>query len=248
MSKNRLDKHELARRTAQNETLKCSVEGCTDRRHAMSSYCRNHREKNRRNGAPTALAIRPNELAPYEKIARKFLRFKADHPAIIAAIKWADEWLQSAALGEKHVPAQRFMQAAYDRNVSGFTIIARVLAVYLYHSYQSRRLDGGMPLRHAVGKYILNLAKLTYTSPAGKTYPTKQSARNIREAGDYCLSTLAKWLINASRAIEEERQDRIDRVRALDLPIEADVLPLEAPVDAPSEDETPTTEPQPKEQ
>jgi hypothetical protein len=63
---------------------------------------------------------------------KKFV--KAQHPAILAAIKLFDSWIASAGRGDLGVPAVRTFAKISDRHVAGQQLLHEVLAVLLYSS------------------------------------------------------------------------------------------------------------------
>lgn len=236
----RRKREQVHQRLEMNARHKCDVSGCTKHRTGLSYYCARHAKAAKRYGHPEARRIRKKEYEYERKQLVRFMRLHLNHPAMIAAVKWADLWLREAAAGQS-VPAASNMARLAAAGIAGADIIEEVLALWLYSHWRPTALPDDLRLTKALGTNVLLLAPKDTAdelTPSGHKKWRELGATVRREAGEHVRESLGVFVLNVLNAIGRQMKTKQDHAQALRLPFSSDAL--DAPTTTPPEDDTNT--------
>ncbi len=222
-----------------NQRQACNVADCAKRRHGLSYYCRAHASAAAHHGHPLARKVKKKDYADARSHVVRFLRIHADHPAVIAAYRWAELWLREAAAGQ-NVPAQENMARLAAGGVTGAEIVEDVLALWLHSRQRPAALPDDARLTKALGTNILLLTPRDTTGELtlrGQKKYRRLGATVRAEVGEHIRRTLGGFVLNAFTAIDRQMKTKQDHMQALRLPFSSDAT--DAPA-APPEGDTNT--------
>lgn len=227
---------------AANEQRRCRIDGCDSRRQGLSTYCRKHGLRLRRNGHPLATRVKLSDYKGELETARQFVRQHIDHAAMRAAIAWADRWIARAGAGDS-VPASDHIRRLHLKGVAGRKLIEHCLAVWLLSHWRPARLPDDVRLTYALGTVVIYLApRVCRHTPKGKRYYGNIGATPRRRAGEYIRHTLGIVFAHAVEALEAEQSVARDEWKALRQSFEPNAFELPPPPKAPPKAPEDTTE------
>lgn len=198
----------------QNARHKCDVAGCTKPRRGFSYFCDLHAKHARYYGHPSARRVRKKDYAGEREHVVRFLRYHADHAAVVAAIKWAERWLKDAAANES-VPAVQHMQRLAAAGVTGKDIVEEVLSLWLFSRWHPHSLADDIRLTKALGTAVL------YLAPSGKRNKNARIGGQARQiVGEHIRNTpnVGIFVFHVLDAIEAQIKTRQDDMQDMRLP------------------------------
>lgn len=226
------------RRLEQNRQRQCNTRGCVKFRAGLSYYCGTHAKAMKRHGHPEARKIKKKEYEGERSHVVRFMRLHVNHPALRAAVKWADLWLREAAAGQP-VPAASNVARLAAGGVTGADIIEEVLALWLHSYWHPTALPDDLRLTKALGTNVLLLAPQDTTglTPSGHKKWRELGATVRREAGEHVRGSLGLFALNVFDALERQQKTKQDHAQALRLPFSSDAL--DAPTTPPEGEDSP---------
>ena len=213
-----------------NERQLCTVDGCSRLRHGASRHCNVHHLREQRLGSPTARRVTKGQLAPYKRLAERFLKANSSHPAITQVAQELDRMLtEGAALMDARVaeggpawrPAVKDVRAKTavelkrlrDKGASGLDLLRSALALHLVSQF----------LPHVVPRFtpVYNVAlarSVLYTRPLSCHMSDPRRSRHgeprrvldylsapmLRQFGKSLALMLLVVLEHAGKAIERQ--------------------------------------------
>lgn len=214
----------IAQARRDNSVLQCSARSCTRLRHFVESYCVLHRNRYKRHGHPEALAIRPEHVAPYRAQVADFLERHAEHPGVVAAVRFMEQLLrgcfsipQSAlsAPGSSRangpvVPLREHLQRLFQKRLSAREALERVMAVWLFSWREPVRLPDDERLTFALGRALMRArpqrCRFTGTDSKGRRTYRQRDIRPavVRAAGLVLREGLLPFAANLLVALDRE--------------------------------------------
>jgi hypothetical protein len=215
-----------------NRSKPCSVPGCHALRTGYAIHCTAHSSRQRENGHPLQLSIEKRILEPYLRMARRFLKAHAVHPATLAAIETMRECLY--APDQAPVRHKRLNNGAHNTWVELKRLekadpplypeeaLRVVIAVWLLHLYEPRRFQNDRkPLTYAIAFHVFRLRELH-----GHEKWDEEKQRSIKESkapGSQALNFLGAkirkklgvYLMGVERLFRDEEAAREQRARDL---------------------------------
>ena len=192
----------ISDRRASNERLECKFPQCGKPQRGLGAYCTQHETKAQRYGHPTASFIPPARYScETEEVEHFMIRFR-DHPTLVAAIKWFNDWIERAVIGIP-VPGRIDFRRLYDAGIRGPDCVKAVLSVWLYANRNTGRLPDDARLTFMLALSVLRLApherKYYWNKKEGKeTYYLRTiSTKTRREVGKQIRQSLGVFTYNA---------------------------------------------------
>jgi hypothetical protein len=161
------------------------------------------------------------QYAPERSQVAAFLNGHIEHPAVVAALGWLNEWLEQAWMGNRTMPAIREFQRLREHEVTALTILVEVVAVWLFSVRSPCGLPDDQRLTYAISLAVLSLApKRTIPSPSkpdtkNQKRPTAEARRDI---GEHLRRHLAPLLVNVSSALRQREEKTDIQLKELQTP------------------------------
>jgi hypothetical protein len=189
----------------------CGVEGCRYTSTTNAAYCARHNGRNARNGHPTMLALKLDEVVPYMRRTRNLLRpLRSTHEGTKLAADELDTLLRDsvtrAAEGGAMALYRHQLARLSSAGVDGLDILEASSAVVLLDADQPSRIKGGRALRFAVGRFVCSLASMGGV-PVG--------AKVIEPLGEYLLVNYAPLFAVVVRHFSDASERAKERSRIL---------------------------------
>jgi hypothetical protein len=146
----------------------CSISGCYALRTGFSNYCTMHSSRQRENGHALQLAVEKRTLKPYLKMARRFLKVHAAHPATLAAVDAMRECLyapDSPPIRHKKLNNGPYntwveLKRLEKSNVRPDEALAVVIAVALLRMYEPRQFKSDKTVAYTTAQQVFRLREL----------------------------------------------------------------------------------------
>jgi len=209
----------------------CSVSACYLLRRGLSIHCAAHADRQREHGHPLQLEIPKRALKPYLKMARRFLKTHAAHPATVAAIEAMRECLYASdkpPIRHKRmnngphnawVELKRLEKA--NPPIQPEEALTVVMAVWLLAVYEPRQFRSDKAVAYAIAYHVFRLRELR----AYERWDDEQqkSVRQTKAPGgqarDYLGTKIRRklgvFLIGVERVFRDEEAARQQRARDL---------------------------------
>ena len=137
--------------------------------------------------------MRKSELAPYVKLAEKYITQFSDHEGVARARQWCDSFIYTAPPGpayqSRHLTGDqrlcRWLQVLAQHGVTGQKMLAVVVAMHLYRESDARQFVSDEMWRATLARHVLRLV------PAPSGYGTVPRKRYDR-IGQKLRSALVK--------------------------------------------------------
>lgn len=137
------------------------------------------------------------------KEIRAFFKEYHDHPAIVSATQWFDNWLIAASNKETTVGSYIFGRL-HAQSISPLDILKEVAAVWLYAHKYPNFLPDDQRLTFALARNAGRLA--TFERRAYGASGTKSirhpPAREAREMGEHIRQSLARFFVHLVMALD----------------------------------------------
>lgn len=199
-----------------NQSKPCSVAGCYSPRTRISSFCKKHVRTRHLWGHPLGHRITPRAYEVESLAVSAFIDTHRDHPAIVAALKWLDDWMIRAWNGDSSVAAYREFQRLHERSVSAVSVLRAAAALWVYASHFPNRLPDDVRLTYAMSLAVLALIpRERRPSPSKQgsvSYVAKFPASARRGIGERIRNNLGALMVNITDALNHiEAQQRSQR-------------------------------------
>lgn len=227
----------FVRFATENETKRCTVEACGDRRSGLSSFCKRHRQLAYRHGHPCASLLRRKEYALELKEVAAFLHLHSRHQAVRAALIFlhrelvdaAAERLKRGTVGQ--LQYQKLQGMRFRSGVTALDILQRTTATWLHlHRYPWHR-------SYTEQQLLLTQGRVALFAPTVKGVRYGDSERRSKAAclfaGRHLRDTLGVFWDNVVCRVELEHNTTELLARKFELPTSAKeaqrYLPLGTP-------------------
>jgi len=226
--------HIVYARATRNQRLPCGVPGCPRRRTFTAALCSPHQTRIQYLGHPKAKVIKREELRPFRKVARRFLKKWAGHPATVAAIEVVGAILKPGPeptakplrANPRWLTWREVTRLATDRDkgpVSPAEALEVAIAVWLLAVHQPRALpNDGRPLTFALAHHLFRLRPLfeyvRWDNARGKNVKSHHRAPGTQALtyfGQRVRTALGVWFTNAVQAIGQEERRRQEKALKL---------------------------------
>jgi hypothetical protein len=181
--------------------IPCSVSGCYSLRDGFAIYCTAHSQRQREHGHPLQPVTTKAALKPYLKMARRFLRVHASHPATMAALEVARELMHASPntpkrqrkIGNGPYNTWVELRRLADANppVQPEEVLAVVIAMALLQQYERKHFRSDKAALYATARAIYRLRELS----AAKVTWDEERQRSVKETmvlGSQALSYLGQ--------------------------------------------------------
>lgn len=143
-------------------------------------------------GHPKQLKVTPQELQPFKKSARAFLKIHKNHPGIATAIRLIDSWTLVCDQKASKSPAEKQAALLHRSGIQGPKILPRLLAVAFYQEAHPRAFCSHQA-------YLFALARAVFSLLPRRVKTGRLSTRTLREGGSFLNHHLGILLLNAAR-------------------------------------------------
>ena len=150
---------------------------------------------------------------------RALFKANAEHPGLIAARVWIQQWLTSSLHGDDSQPGALHVARLARKGVTGDDVLHELCSVWLYITLHQRPDDERATFALAVAMLALAPRDFVrgYTYPSGEhRYYRDASHRDRQAIGDHLRLRLAPLFVRIVVAIEERRRRAADMERAVD--------------------------------
>ena len=156
----------------ENQSKKCSVNGCPRARHKLSAHCSLHAMRKQHWGHPVAgKAWKVTHINGYLDQAQSFVSRQRDHKGVVAAIEWLDAMLATAHKQANEPkargPIERSFRHLSTFGITGEQLLVRCVAVLFYIDDQltPEEMEGEV-VRRNMGRFCMHAAPKIAPSPA----------------------------------------------------------------------------------
>ncbi len=203
-------------KVARNESEQCDIARCERRRHGLTRLCSMHRDRRRSFGHPEARMILPRDYMQERRDVAALFKANPEHPALLAAAAFIQQWLDASAGGDQQQPGFRHLARLHRRGITPMTILAECSAVWLHVDRYQKPDD--MRLDFALAVAMLRLAPRDfvkgYQYPSGERRYYRDAGHTDRAAiGDHLRSGLARLFVRIVVACRE-REERAQQQHA----------------------------------
>lgn len=199
-----------------NTALQCRAPNCTRRRVRISPHCAMHAIRRHRYGHAEGRVIRLKEIEFEHTQVSTFIHAQIGHPAVVAALKWLDQWGSNDSL-----PAALDMSRLRRHRVEPVAILIAATAIWIYSQRRPTRLPDDLRLTYAMSRAVLALVPRERRMVASRVGPSRSyclrpGASSLRDIGGRMRRSLVAFFINVGNGlIEQERRSRaaVDALR-----------------------------------
>lgn len=186
----------------------CKVDGCPYPRHRIGHYCKAHGALNNRFGHPLGRTIHRMEYEMETLEVKEFLTMHSEHPGVLAALQWIDDWMESYVssdprLRKQDPPGIDLMRRMKAYGVTPLDVLTTVASLWLYSTRRPSKLPDDIRLTYAIGIALHKLVpaeKLTDWR-TGKTRHASRKTPVVRGVGLRIRDTVGALLINIATSI-----------------------------------------------
>lgn len=210
---------------ANNIRSHCDVPECIKHRHGLSRFCLNHRNANARYGHPLQRAqlFKSRHSAEREKV-RAIVVNNANHPGIIAATQWLQQYINAVMRGQEGALAPEDIRRLVDAGVTAEDILVEAASFYIHQQYNPHHFLNDAAVDISLSLAVLGLArpaKRTRFNPDGSTTEVKQEIKTAprKKVGRYIRSHLIDLFVNLKKTIEDNSCTAITTKAAMRSPL-----------------------------
>jgi len=210
---------------AENTKLKCDVEACFNRRHGLGKLCTKHRQRLNLTGSVNQRSLKYKEFCHEVEEVRQLFSDMPDHPALLAAIRWLENWLHAAVYKPEYteagyriyVPAKPYVRRLADTKADPLEMLTHICGFWRY----SQRHPDKYATRHS---YVQGLGTaMLHVIPM----PAKEGCipkRPRTEAGEAIFKELLAMLVRVDGACSRRAGQHRAQQDALRTPWEQEKL------------------------
>jgi hypothetical protein len=144
--------------------------------------------------------MRKSELAPYVKLAEKYIQQFADHEGVADARHWCERFIYTAPPGPEYASRLmtgdqrlcRWLKKLAQHGVTGARVLAVVIALYLYRESNPLQFVSDGHWRAILAWHVLRLAP----APRMQTWGAGTSRLKYDRIGQKLRSALTKRIEN----------------------------------------------------
>lgn len=196
---------------------RCACEGCNSTPRAFSRFCTRHARIFFRTRDPNGRAIRSSELKTYRLLAATYLQRFADHPAVVAALRFTEGTLTDTLLPGA---IRKQMQRLTIDGATALEMLAEFLAIAGLEHFLPHSVNSDESWAFNIGNRVLRVrAPPNVTTANGKQTAGRITARvseaygmHLRQALGFFASQL--WA-HIQQEIEGPRRSAADLSKAL---------------------------------
>lgn len=193
---------------ARNSGNPCKVDGCPYPRHRIGHYCKTHGAAYYNFGHPFGRSIGRTEYATERLEVKEFLTMHSEHPGVVAALQWIDDWMESYVSSDPKLrkmdpPGIDLMRRLKAYGVTPLDVLTTVASLWLYATRYPSKLPDDMRLTYAIGIAVHKLAPAEKKQDwrTGKTRSVLRRGPVVRGVGMRFRDTVGALLINIATSI-----------------------------------------------
>ena len=194
--------HSLKEAIYDNQSKKCSVSSCYNRRHRIGAFCSLCGRRRWYWGHPRATRISRKDYSVEKELVREIILKNLNHPGIIEGIKFLENWLEISANGSTFLPCAQHAARLYTARATGLELLIELSAVYLYSErVHSKVYDN----RHLT--YLLGSKFIRYIPYSGKTKGPEH-----RVAGEFLrrnIGVLLLTIVKGAQKMEKFENEKL---------------------------------------
>lgn len=210
---------------ASNIRFHCDVPDCVKHRHGISRYCLKHRNTHARTGHPLQRSQLFNSRHSLEREkVRTIVTNNANHPGILEAIRWLQQWINAAMRGEKGALALEDIRRLVDAGVTAEDILIEATSFYIYQQHNPHHFLSDEVLDISLSIAVLSLARparRTRYNPDGTTTEVRQGIKAAprKKVGRFIRSHLLDLFVNIQKLIEDNQASALTTKAAMRAPL-----------------------------
>lgn len=207
---------------ADNAGRPCKVPGCGRARHGVGGYCGSHGSTFYDHGHPQGRAITRAEYAEHCGAVARLLERNAEHPGVLAALAFLDDWKAKGAEGVPGTVALRSAHWMSAHGVSSLAILTEAGGLWLFASDNPRALPDDARLTYALAHVVMRLAprEATGVCPSGRATFRRFGGNAKRELGDFLREALCPLFCNLTNHFDALRRQARERSEAMRAPLD----------------------------
>ena len=208
----------------QNERQSCRAPDCVRQRVGISPYCLRHRKAHSFYGHPLQTKLHASRHAAEREQVAEIFSCNRDHPGILSAVQWTQQWLDNAVHQSKATLAAEDLRRLQDSGVTAQDIVIEAAAFYIYQQGNKHKFFNDAAEDVALSLAVLGLAplgkKTTYL-PNGATGSTRINIKSSprKKVGRYIRSHLIHLFINLQQVIRANRDAALTTRQAMQAPL-----------------------------
>ena len=195
---------------------RCQAPGCIETPRRFSRFCNKHFRVMERTRSLKGRVLTRSEYRNHTTLAAEFLRSRAEHPAVQAAVEY-----MAALIAEK--PRAGFLHSEFARlRAKGATaeeLLAAVLGLFGWQEYNPTALDDAC-FDLNLGQAVLRVASGNKrVSKEGKTYYVYAKGRHAEALGRHLREDLGAFALLVWKTIQAdiERPDKARKALRVEL-------------------------------
>lgn len=216
----------------QNSLNHCSLPGCGRPRTGLNAWCRQHLDRARQYGHPSAQPFRPSAWTSERKEVSSLLASNADHPGLLQVCQFLADWMARAAADGHAFKGAQEVARLVRHGVTALQVVTEVAAFVLWHSARPTTFPTDRAVDFALSRAVFMLAprerRVTRTRGISGTWGMKASGRHsyspkprpsaLAHVGRFLREALAAFLANVRGAVEQRRAVKRDPLALHRLP------------------------------
>lgn len=208
----------------QNERQSCRAPECVRPRIGISPYCLRHRKAHSFYGHPLQAKLHASRHAAEREQVAEIFSCNRDHPGILAAVQWTQQWMDNALSRSKETVAAEDLRRLQNSGVTAREIVIEAAAFYIYQQNNKHKFFNDAAEDIALSLAVLGLAplgkKTTYL-PNGATGSTRINIKSSprKKVGRYIRSHLLHLFINLQQVIRANRDAALSTRQAMQSPL-----------------------------
>lgn len=208
-----------------NQSHKCRVKGCNNKRYYLSGYCSFHKNRSYHWGHPLGKRLKSKQYQKEKEEVRPLIEKNKDHPGIKAAVFFLERYLEVNA--ELMLPGSYELSRLHWSKVTGLDCLIECAAVWVYFWRDpTGTWDTGQQLTYALAH---NLFSLVPREILGESYNRKGQKKLVvraitstgkRRVGNDIRSNLGPLFMNIFGTLEQQAETRRLAKEAYSMPLQ----------------------------
>ena len=190
--------HNFTEAMRDNETKKCSANGCHNYRHRISKYCKRCARQRWYWGHPEATGINRKDYAYEMLLVEEAIRKNTAHCGINDAVNYLDALLKDAHDGFNYFPEAEHAARLYDDAVLGIELLTELSAIYLYSRRFRTKIKSDMHLTYLLGSKFIRCRPYS-----GRTTGPKHKA-----VGEFLMNDIGIMLLTVALGAEQVERNK----------------------------------------
>lgn len=190
---------------------KCAAKGCTRPRPGLAPLCSSHQLRKSRYGHELGRSIQKKDYREELKEVSNFLEQYRDHPAVISALTFFQNWIDQAAKDEAEVGKAIFGRL-YRQGIQPLDLLTEVSAVWMFAERHPYQLPDDLRLSYCLARNAARLAGLERRSYGQSTGMRHPKPTELKTTGEHIRQSLARFFVNLSVALNA-KADQVMRTK-----------------------------------